>query len=114
MTSRKLRNTHPRIVLAQQSFNDTPILDGQDQQESQTRKQRGHLRGTRSNGFASGPPFPAKHPVDQKRSEQRNVGNTQGNDDDEDYDTEYYPWGGTPLNERQKQQQMALIEHVRI
>ena len=49
----------------------------------QQQKQRGHLRGTRSNGFASGPPFPTKH----KRET---------------------PW--STIDERQKQQQIELIE----
>jgi hypothetical protein len=47
-------------------------------------QKRGHLRGTRSNGFASGPPFPTK--VKQRET----------------------PW--TTIDERQKQQQIELIE----
>ncbi|KAH7719199.1 sodium-independent organic anion transporter, partial [Aphelenchoides avenae] len=44
---------------------------------------RGHVRGTRSNGFASGPPFPTR----PKREA---------------------PW--STMDERQKQQQIELIE----
>uniref|UniRef100_A0A915D2R7 Uncharacterized protein n=1 Tax=Ditylenchus dipsaci TaxID=166011 RepID=A0A915D2R7_9BILA len=48
---------------------------------------KGHLRGTRSNGFCSGPPF-AKRPKHRNSSRQ---------------------WGST-VDERQKQQQIELIE----
>uniref|UniRef100_A0AC35F0H8 Solute carrier organic anion transporter family member n=1 Tax=Panagrolaimus sp. PS1159 TaxID=55785 RepID=A0AC35F0H8_9BILA len=49
----------------------------------QQQQKRGHLRGTRSNGFASGPPFPSKTKKET-------------------------PW--TTVDERQKQQQIELIE----
>ncbi|KAI3421311.1 hypothetical protein GPALN_014930 [Globodera pallida] len=61
------------------------------------RQRRGHLRGTRSNGFASGPPFP-RRPMD-KRQRQHSCDDDEGN----------FPWGA-PLDERQKQHRIALIE----
>jgi hypothetical protein len=67
---------------------------------SSRRRRKGHLRGTRSNGFASGPPFPK---FSDKRRLKRNS--------ETDYYCDEYPWGA-PLNEQQKKQQMALIEHV--
>ncbi|CAK5084134.1 unnamed protein product [Meloidogyne enterolobii] len=66
------------------------------------KRKKGHLRGTRSNGFASGPPFP-KFTDLQKRRLSRNS-------ETDDYYCDDYPWGA-PLNEQQKKQQMALIEH---
>ena len=68
------------------------------------KRKKGHLRGTRSNGFASGPPFPKFADV-QKRRLSRN------SETDDYYFCDDYPWGA-PLNEQQKKQQMALIEHV--
>nr|CAD2202802.1 unnamed protein product [Meloidogyne enterolobii] len=67
------------------------------------KRKKGHLRGTRSNGFASGPPFPKFADV-QKRRLSRN------SETDDYYFCDDYPWGA-PLNEQQKKQQMALIEH---
>lgn len=55
---------------------------------------RGHLRGTRSNGFASGPPFP--------NSKQTNSG-------DNGASTRFY-WATTPAERQKQQQQIELIE----
>jgi hypothetical protein len=51
--------------------------------QSASRTRRGHVRGTRNNGFASGPPFPTRP-------------------------TREAPWSA--MDERQKQQQIELIE----
>uniref|UniRef100_A0A915N4Q0 Uncharacterized protein n=1 Tax=Meloidogyne javanica TaxID=6303 RepID=A0A915N4Q0_MELJA len=66
------------------------------------KRKKGHLRGTRSNGFASGPPFPKFTDVQKRRLSR--------NSETDDYYCDDYPWGA-PLNEQQKKQQMALIEH---
>ncbi|KAL3088825.1 hypothetical protein niasHS_009117 [Heterodera schachtii] len=83
---------------------------GQQRQQKQYDKsqRRGHLRGTRSNGFASGPPFPNRT-LDKKRRRQHSC--DYEDDEAEDICDDHYPLDrATVLNERQKQQQFALIE----
>lgn len=67
----------------------------------ESKKRKGHLRGTRSNGFASGPPFP--------KFTDAQSGRLSRNSEDYYYCDDYPR--GAPFNEKQKIQQMALIEH---
>lgn len=69
--------------------------------DSRKQKRKGHLRGTRSNGFASGPPFP--------KFTDAQSGRLSRNSEDYYYCDDYPR--GAPFNEKQKIQQMALIEH---
>lgn len=63
---------------------DSTIPNGVKQNgKDAARRARGHVRGTRSNGFASAPPFPKRPPLDP------------------------HQW---VINEREKQQRIVLIE----
>ncbi|CAD5233443.1 unnamed protein product [Bursaphelenchus xylophilus] len=77
------RTQHSSKNPSMASIHNVPESPASPEEPDRPRRQRGHLRGTRSNGFASGPPF-ARPP---KREA---------------------PW--STMDERQKQQQIQLIE----